>query len=159
MTRSLLFSLMIILSASCNKSREIETNCRLNVAALSGTYQVTAVNYKATPTSPEEDYYNQLFWDTCERDDMITLNANRTYAFDDADIKCSYPNDYTGTWSLSDSTLGFDYSSSWNFLGLFTQTYSGSSVKIESFNCSTLAISNSHVIIPGDKIIRILTRQ
>ena len=159
MKKSLLFSLIIALLASCSKSRETETNCNLNVAALSGSYRITAVKYKATPTSPEEDYYNQLFWDICERDDIITLNANRTYTFVDAGIKCSYPTDVAGTWSLFDSTLGFDYSSSWSFLGLFTPTYSGSWVKIESFNCSTLTLSNSHVIISGDKIISILTRQ
>ena len=159
MKKLVIFSLTIALLASCSKAGESEMNCNLNVASLSGSYRVTAVKYKATPTSPEEDYYNLFFQDVCERDDIITLNANRTYTFIDASVKCFPPGDATGRWSLFNSTLGFDYSSTWSFFGLFTPTYSGSSVKIDSFNCITLTWSNSDVINPGDKLIHILTRQ
>jgi hypothetical protein len=110
---------------------------------LSGSYRITAVRYKDTPTSPETDYYNQFFTDACERDDILTLNANGTYTYADAGVKCSPTSDDTGNWSLAGNILTID----------------GGPENVDSFNCSILSLSSSDVFNTGDKLILILTMQ
>ena len=126
---------------SCNKDKDEE--CKLSQSAAAGTYRVTAVRYKASASASEVDYYNTVFTQTCERDDTYTLNANGTFTFNDAGTKCSPPNDYTGTWSLSGNTIVID----------------GDSGNVDSFNCTTMVVSASNLLTTGDKIIITYTRQ
>jgi hypothetical protein len=113
------------------------------MAGIAGTYRVTAVKYKASSSSAEQDYYNFVFSDPCERDDTHTFNANGTYIFTDAGTKCVPPGDFTSNWTLSGNTMTVD----------------GDPGNIESFNCSTLVVSSTDAIIVGDKITVTFTRQ
>ena len=136
--------LIIILFAfslftSCNKDK----TCALSVTAVAGNFKITAVKYKATPTSAEEDYFNIIFTDACERDDVISFNANGTYILTDAGVRCSPPGDDTGAWALSGNTFTVD----------------GEAYNVDSFNCSTLTASVTGAINPGDKLTLTLTRQ
>lgn len=72
MKKLIIISLTFSIFVSCNKNKD-ET-CNLSTASVSGSYKITAVRYKPTPTGT--DYYNTFFTDACEKDDIITLNAN-----------------------------------------------------------------------------------
>jgi len=141
MKKLIICSLFFAVLASCKKNQD--KTCSLGTASVSGSYKATAARYKATPTSPETDYYNQLYPDACEKDDIITLNVNGTYIFNDAGIKCSPPGDDTGIWSLSGNTVTID----------------GDPANVDNFNCSTMTLSISDVVNIGDKLILVLTRQ
>ncbi|HWR32456.1 MAG TPA: lipocalin family protein [Chitinophagaceae bacterium] len=141
MKKLIIFSFSVLLLASCKKNEE--KTCNLNSASVTGSYKITSVKYKADASSPETDYYNQFFTEVCERDDIITLNANGTYTFIDGGVKCIPPGDDTGTWSLSGNTITVD----------------GGSSNVDNFNCSTMTISSSDVFNPGDRLILVLTRQ
>lgn len=131
---------IMALLASCKKDAE---TCTLSTSAVSATYEITAVRYKASPSSSEVDYYNQFFPDPCQRDDRITLNSNGTYIMTDAGVACTPPGDDNGTWSLSGNTMTID----------------GEATNVDNFNCSTLTISISDVNTPGDRLILVLTRR
>jgi hypothetical protein len=135
------YSLVLVLFVSCSKDKE--NTCKLDSASLSGSYKVTAAKYKASSSAPETDYYNQLYSDACEKDDIVTLNTNGTYTFTDAGVKCTPSGDDTGTWSLSGNTLTID----------------GGAENVDSFNCSALILSASNVINIGDKLTITLTKQ
>ncbi|MBI5858929.1 MAG: lipocalin family protein [Sphingobacteriales bacterium] len=141
MKKLIIFPFAILLLASCKKDED--KTCNLNSAAVAGSYKITAVKYKPDASSPETDYYNQFFPDACERDDIITLNANGTYNFVDAGVKCVPPGDDTGTWSLSGNTLTVD----------------GGQSNVDNFNCSTMTLSSSDVFNASDKLTLVLTRQ
>ena len=140
MKKILLYSLVISLFISCKKDKD--GNCTLSVSAAAGTYRITAVKYKQTPTSAEQDYYNTLFTDPCEKDDTYNFNANGTYIFTDAGVKCAPPGDFTGTWSLSGNTITID----------------GDPGNVESFSCTAMIVSVTPFIIAGDKATITLTR-
>ena len=133
-----LFSLLWL--ASCKKE---EDTCQLDMAGVAGTYRVTAVKYKASASASEVDYYDQFYPDPCERDDRITLNANGTYLFSDAGMQCSPPGDDNGNWALGGNTIIVD----------------GVPSNVDSYNCSTLVVSNSGVFVAGDKLTTTLSRQ
>ena len=137
----LLVSVSLVLFTSCKKDKD--EDCTLSTAAVAGTYKVTAVRYKASAAAAEQDYYNVFFPDACDRDDTQTLNANGSATFNDAGVKCTPPNDYTSTWSLSGNTITID----------------GDAANVDSFNCTTLVLSASGVIMAGDKITITYTRQ
>lgn len=141
MKKIIITSLVFALLISCKKNSD--KKCNLDTASVTGSYKITAATYKATPTGSETDYYATLFPDACERDDIITLNANGAYTFNDAGVKCTPPGDDTGTWSLSGNTITID----------------GSPANVDNFNCSTLTLSESNIFIAGDKLILVLTRQ
>src|SRR5678815_1262740 len=134
MKRFLLYTLLISLFITCKKDKD--KNCTLSMSAAAGTYRITAVKYKQTPTSSEMDYYNTVFPNACERDDTYAFNANGTYVFTDAGTKCVPPDDFNGTWSISGNTITID-------------TESGN---VDLFNCSSIVVSVSSVNVPGDKV-------
>lgn len=140
MKKTLAFFLVIVMFVSCNKDKEDE--CTLSANAVSGNHRITAVRYKATPTSAEVDYYTTLYTDPCERDDVFNFNANGTYVFTDAGVVCSPSNSDNGTWSLSGNTVTID----------------GDPANVDSFNCTTLTVSISDYFAVGDKITIVFTR-
>jgi len=140
MKKILLYSLVILLFTTCKKDKD--ENCTLSVSAAAGSYRVTAVTYRQTPTSSEQDYYNTLFPNPCERDDTFTFNANGTYNYVDAGIKCAPPGDSQGTWSLSGNTVTID----------------GDPGNVQSFNCSTWVVSVNDNIVVGDRLTITFTR-
>ena len=112
------------------------------MAGISGTYRLTAVGYKTNASATEQDAYNWWFTEACEKDDQITLNANGTFTYTDAGVKCNPDGGYTGTWSLSGSTITVD----------------GDPATIQSFSCSSLVIVGTGAIQPGDQIRFTYTR-
>jgi hypothetical protein len=136
-----LIILTILSSGNCNKDKD--KTCNRDVAGISGTHKITAVRYKATPTSTELDYYALLFPDACERDDVWVLNANGSFAFNDVGVICAPSGSYTGFWSLSANTLILD----------------GDPFNIDDFNCSTTTLSYADYNVVGDKLIVVFTRQ
>ena len=138
-----IFSIVLIavlFATACDKK---DNPCMTSVASLSGTYKITAVTYKTSPSSAEIDYFNILFPDACERDDLYTFQTNGTYQIKDAGTICSPSGDDNGTWSFSGSTIVID----------------GDPTTLENFDCKTLVIANNDTQTPGDKLKLTLTRQ
>jgi len=119
---------------SCQKDNNNEQQCSITTANIAGTYKLTALTYKASSTSPEQDYFQ--FMDVCERDDKITFNTNGTYNYQDVGIVCTPDGDDTGTWSLNGTTITSD--------GMIAGT-------VQSFDCSTLIVYVNNIFTAGDK--------
>ena len=129
-----------LLFISCNKP---DNTCITDTNSVSGAYKITAVTYKANASSAEADYFNTLFPEPCERDDVYTFQTNGTYQLKDAGTVCSPSGDDDGTWSVSGNSMIVD----------------GDATVIESFNCKLLVISNSDINTTGDKLKLTLTKQ
>lgn len=141
MKKTTFIILVSILCFSCNKDKN---ECTITTAAISGSYKITAVTYKASATANETDYFNILFPDACQRDDVYTFNAAGTYQLKDAGIVCSPSGDDNGTWSLTGTTA---------------MVIDGDAVNLESFDCKKLIIVNTDIQTTGDRLKLTLTRQ
>lgn len=128
--------------SSCQKERDNNNDCGINMSNIAGTYKLASLKYKASAGSPEQDY--MVFLDDSEKDDLIKLKANGTYDHVDAGIVCSPDGNYSGTWSLtgntfiSDGDIGGD---------------------IQSFDCSKLVTVLTDMNVPGDKLTFTLQKQ
>lgn len=140
-----LFILIMLASVmvSCKKSSDSDPTCNADMAGVSGTHKITAVSYKLNSGATAVDYYNLLFTDACERDDLFVLNANGTFNYTDAGVVCVPTGNYAGSWNLTGSTFTFD----------------GDVYTLQSFNCSTLVVVASGWTVPGDQLTITFTRQ
>jgi len=143
MKKSLIFSFGLFFLLSCKKKDAPAPTCNRDVAGISGTYKITAIRYKATPTATEVDYYAFLLPNPCDKDDLYAFNSNGTYVINDAGIICVPSNSYNSTWSLSGNIITID----------------GDPGNIDNFSCSTLTVSASDALVTGDKLIVVFTRQ
>lgn len=134
------FILIVVMVSSCKKDQKDE--CTATVASVAGTYKLTALKYKAGASAPDQDYL--LMRDDCENDDLIILNANGTYQYQDAGISCSPDGNDNGTWGITGNMVFSD--------GIVGGT-------IESFDCRSLTVYTSNFMVPGDKITMTITRQ
>lgn len=143
--RNIIFLAVIItlFATACKKNNNNGSSCTTNAASIAGAYKITGVTYKANVTSAEMDYFNILFPDACERDNVYTFQTNGTYQLKDAGKACSPAVDNNGTWSVSGNTMLTD----------------GDANTIESFNCKTLILVNTDTQTPGDKLKLTLTKQ
>ena len=117
--------LMAFISSGCSKDDDDDNKtCELNTTNIVGVYKTTAVTYKATPNSPEEDEY--INWAPCEKDDLIVFSNNGAGNIQDAGAKCTPPGDDTFTWTLTGNILTLD--------GFIAST-------VTSFDCTTMKIS------------------
>jgi len=138
----LTFTMAVIFS--CKKEKDMPANkCTTDVASISKSYRLTAYTYKQTPSSQEVDYYNTIFPDACDRDNVLKFNANGTYELIDAGLVCSPSGSDNGQWSLIGNTIQID----------------GEPLTIESFDCNKLVISSSNVMVAGDKLKITLIQQ
>ena len=128
---------------SCKKDEDKNSTCTSNVASISGSYKIIAYSYKASATSPETDYYNTLFPDACDRDNVLKFDASGTYELIDAGMVCSPSGNDNGTWTVSGNTMTVD----------------GEATTIQSFDCKTLILSNNDIQTSGDKLTITLIRQ
>src|SRR4030095_1639903 len=110
--------------------------CKTDVISISGSYRITAATYKANPSSSEENYYDVLLPDTCQKDNVYTFHTDGTFELKDSGAVCFPPRDGSGTWSVSNSDIVVD----------------GAPTVIESFDCKTLIFSGSDIKIKGDKL-------
>jgi len=138
-----LFTIIGMIFISCKKDKDKTPDCSTDVASISGSYKFTAYTYKETPTSPEQDWLSTVFPDPCEKDDVISFNANGNYTVTDAGIVCSPAGGDNGTWSLSGNSMNID----------------GDLTTVESFDCKTLVLVNNDVAVTGDKLKITLTKQ
>ena len=129
-----LMLMAVLFISSCKDDRD--PGCKIDVTSISGSYRVTAVTYKANPTSPEENYYDIFFPDTCLKDNVYTFQTDATYLFKDSGTICSPPGDRNGTWSINGNYMVVD----------------GDSTGIESFDCKTLVVFSRDVRTKGDKL-------
>jgi hypothetical protein len=138
-----LFTLGIIgiTFSSCQKERGND-NCETTMGNIAGSYKLVSLKYKASANSPEQDY--TVFFDDCEKDDIIKLMANGTYEHVDAGIICSPDGNYSGTWSLSGNTLTSD-----GDIG----------GEVQSFDCSKLVTVVKDMNMPGDRLTFTLQKQ
>ena len=140
MKKLIIFVLFASLLASCNKK---DKTCNQDAAGVSGTYKITAVTYKATAGSAEQDYYSFLFPDACQRDDQWIFSSNGTYVYSDAGVKCVPPGDDNGTWSINGNTITID----------------GDPATVQSFNCSALVVVATDINVVGDQLKITFARQ
>ena len=142
MKKFILFLVIYVLAfASCKKDKK-DDNCSLSEANLAGSYKITSIKYKASASSPEEDYIDQ-FLEPCEKDDIITLNTDHTYVYTDAGTICSPNGNDNGTWGLSGNVILVD----------------GDPATVENFNCSSFTAVATDFDIAGDKIIFTYAKQ
>jgi hypothetical protein len=139
---SLAIFIGLIFFGSCQKPTKNDDVCPLNMSAIAGNYVLIAIKYKATATSPEQDY--MIFMEACEKDDIITLNGNGTYSYTDAGSVCSPDGNDSGSWSLSGNTIISD--------GVVAGT-------VEKFDCTTLVVYTSDLNFPGDRLTITIKRK
>ncbi|MEO6613587.1 MAG: lipocalin family protein [Chitinophagaceae bacterium] len=139
MKKLLLFSLVAGMGLSCKKN----DSCSTNAGSVAGPYRITAYAYKSSSSATEVDYYNVIFSDPCDRDDIYTFNSNGTYHITDAGTVCSPPNTDDGTWALSGNTMTID----------------GEPGTIQSFDCHTLVVVIADTQVAGDQLKITLVKQ
>jgi hypothetical protein len=142
MKKTTLFILSAVLLFSCKKDNE-EPACTTNATSVSGSYKIASVTYKENAAAAEVDFYTVIYAEPCERDDVLTFNANGTYQATDAGTVCTPAGGNSGTWSLSGNTITLD----------------GDASTIESFDCKTLVVVTPDNLVIGDKVKLTLTRQ
>ncbi|MBS1564784.1 MAG: lipocalin family protein [Bacteroidetes bacterium] len=127
--------------ASCKKNKD-DKKCDINMASIAGTYRLASLKYKPGAGQPEQDVMPMR--DACENDDLVTLNANGTYHYQDAGTVCTPSGNDDGTWSLNGNTL----SSDGDMRG-----------DIKSFDCSSLSYTIKDIYNTGDELVFTLKRQ
>jgi len=96
---SIVCSILVI--NACKKSDSNSSNpSARTVQNFSGSYGITAIT--ASVLGLNVNLYDSL--PTCERDNVIQLDTNKTAHFIDAGVVCVPPSDSTGNWSLSSNT-------------------------------------------------------
>ncbi len=126
---AIIFSTLIL--AGCTKSKDGEDQVNITAETLAGSYKLTSLTYKNPITGKNEDYMSEL--DACEKDDIITLNANYSAVYTDAGTKCNPDGSYNNVeWQLEDKDI---------FIPGSSQDYSG---EIKSYNGKTLVIEGSY---------------
>jgi Lipocalin-like domain len=107
---------------SCKKD---DKNCDLNAGNFVGSYKVSAISYKANTATPVVDEYATL--PACQKDDVITFNANNTSNYTDAGTVCTPNGSDVGVWTLSGGSVTLD----------------GDVYAVASFSCSGMTISQA----------------
>jgi hypothetical protein len=129
-----------VFSLSCKK----DDTCTLSSTSIVGTYKTTAATIQANASAtPVDDYAT---WEACEKDDLISINADGSFLTSEGAVACSPANNFSGNWSLSGSN--------------FTITVFGFSetASITDFNCSSFKI-RSVDDVTGEITITTLTKQ
>lgn len=68
-----------------------------SVESISGSYKVGSVTI--INGTARQDVLSEYF-DTCEKDDILQLKNDKSYANVDAGVVCNPSNAYTGTWDV-----------------------------------------------------------
>jgi hypothetical protein len=92
-----LFSLSVFVIA-CQKSKDAPPITKENIA---GSYKIVSIRGSVNG-SPEADADHR---DECQKDDLIILNSDNTYNYQDAGTVCEPPGDETGTWELNGNLI------------------------------------------------------
>jgi hypothetical protein len=104
MRKTLLFvafstaAVLTLFIAGCSKKDSGPTN---NMAAIAGTYKLSSVT--VTVGGVTQDGMSLV--PVCQQDDILQLKADSTFINTDAGTQCSPPDDETGKWWVSGSSL------------------------------------------------------
>jgi hypothetical protein len=126
---------------SCKKSNPTPTppantdTCKVTPARIAGTYIKTAVKYKASSTATEQDMFS--FLQECEKDDIYELKTDSSVVISTGTAVCGGPPPPGGitNWYLTNNN---------------TQLIFGAILKIDSFTCARLVVTETDLLITGD---------
>jgi Lipocalin-like domain len=104
--------------ASCKKKDDDKNNCEATQASVAGSYKLTSFKLNGTEAI-------DLAFEPCEKDDIVVLNANGTYIYQDAGTVCDPAGGDNGLWHITDNKFFIDF-------------YSAEDFTIQSFDCKNL---------------------
>lgn len=143
MKKILMLLAMAVSFAACKKSND---NCSLSASAIVGDWKLTAVNYKATPSSTEVNIFNDDSWySACDRDNIFRFRADNSYSYVDTGTVCGSGGDGydDGTWVLSGNAFVWD----------------GYQDTVSSFSCNSMTITEHDYDVSGDVAKYVFTRK
>jgi hypothetical protein len=123
----LTFFAVVLIAVSCKKDKEDTT--AININNIAGKYKIIARDFK-------EGIGTYDILAACEKDDIITLDKNKSYTWPDAGTKCSPTFDVNGAWDLPSQTkftidnIGFE--DSWDL-----KTFDGKILEISQSGIDT----------------------
>lgn len=122
---------------SCKKSDPAppDNSCKINSSTIAGTYLKTAMKYKASSTAAEQDWFIGL--QDCEKDDLYELKTDSSVVIADGPTTCGGPPPPGGitTWYLTNNN---------------TELIFGAYLKIDSFDCTRLVVTEKDFLAAGD---------
>lgn len=128
---------------SCKKEESSEpAGCSISMTGLSGSYKLTALQYKASATAAPVDYLATM--EDCEKDDILTLKSDGTYDYNDAGTVCSPSRTDHGSWLVKGNTLTSD--------GVLNGT-------VASYDCKTMVYYVENSLAEGDRLTFTMVKQ
>jgi hypothetical protein len=145
-TTTMKWALLVVVPGSgflsCKKDKADSPACSVSMTGLSGTYKLTALQYKLSAAVPAVDYL--AYMDDCEKDDSITLNSDGTYDYHDAGTVCTPDGNDHGAWQVKGNTLISD------------GTLNG---VVASYDCKTLVYYVDNALTTGDRMTFTMVKQ
>lgn len=117
-----LLAIFCLLSVSCSKKDKTES-CPVTKEAVAGSYRLVAFKMNGVDAL-------DLTFQSCQKDDIVTLKADGTYDYTDAGVSCDPSASSTGNWTLSGN--------------IFTIDYFPFPLTINSFDCTNLSGSATY---------------
>jgi Lipocalin-like domain len=136
MKKLIVLASVLMIIVSCSRGGKDHPACNINAATISGVYKITAYTYKVSPSSQPIDYYQILYPDACDRDNVFTFNTDGTYELKDIGQVCTPEGGDAGSWTLAGNKLDMD----------------GLVLSIENFDCKKLELSFTGLLTVGDKM-------
>ncbi|WP_089916631.1 lipocalin-like domain-containing protein [Chitinophaga rupis] len=129
---------------SCKKEEENNSPaCGISLAGLSGSYKLTALQYRSGANATPQDYLASM--DDCEKDNILVLNSDGTYDYKDMGTVCTdADNPAHGTWAVQGNTLTSD--------GVLNGT-------VASYDCKTMVYYIDNAIEKGDRLTYTMVKQ
>ncbi|WP_162915324.1 lipocalin family protein [Paraflavitalea soli] len=133
-----------LLLFSCKKDKSESNNgeCSTSMTGLSGSYKLTALQYKLTASSVSVDYL--AYREDCEKDDILVLKSDGTWEYNDLGTVCTPSGSEKGTWKVSGNTLTSD--------GTLNGTIAG-------YDCKTMVYYVENTLKAGDRMTFTLVKQ
>ncbi|MBS1566968.1 MAG: lipocalin family protein, partial [Bacteroidetes bacterium] len=86
--------------SSCKKDKNTDNGCSADMPHVAGTYKLTALQYQQSASAIPQNYL--AFIDDCEKDDLLVLNTDGTYDYQDKGTTCDPSGSMHGKWSIRD---------------------------------------------------------
>ena len=135
-------ALVLFAGAGCKKDKN-DAICELNSTTIVGNYKLTAATMQSGASSPEVSVLN-TYYEPCELDDIRSLNADNTFAYQDLGTVCNPSGSLTGTWSLSGNNLSI------------VDNGDTSVIAVSSFNCNSFVVVS---VVTGVTLRETYTKQ
>jgi hypothetical protein len=98
---SILALAAVTLLASCKKNKDAES-CEVSVAGLAGNYKISKVEVVSSIITTD---VTATFLQSCERDDIYQLKADKTLVYQDGGVSCGGSATRNGTWDVVNGKL------------------------------------------------------